>query len=638
MAYPRQLNLDEETSNELIQYLDTELRNHYAERGPLIQNLMNWQRDYWAEPSVEIRTFPFKGASNIVIPLTAITTEAVHARAMQTLFALKPFVSVKSRKGEWIDAERPIENWLDYMLTQDMKIEPNTNSIMLELEKFGTGIGKSGYERVIRTAVRPRGDSGQEEQFSIVQKDGPTLDAVAESRFLMPFYAKDPQTSPWVGEEHSSSRFEIEVGEKSGLYKPGTLDALDRFFSTSGPAKTNISTNSGDAFEENQQKLEKRVPAWPGNLTWQETWLAFNTDRNDKGDRFELQVFFHMDSRTIMSIRYNWLSDLRRPYRIGVYFPVEHRWPGIGIGKQQEQFQREITTIHRQRLDNATLANMRMFKVHKMSGYGPREPVFPGKMWFVDDMTHVDSMQLSEIYPSSFANEQASLMYGQQRSGVNEVTLGMPQQGTPGTATSDIARIQEGKQKFDFVFGNMRRLLTDLVQDVIINTAQFGTRTSTYFDIVEGGQLVRAVLSQPVQLLRDGLMFEIVAAGQQRNRVLDRQNWQQIAAILTQYYTGILQLAQLYGDPVVIHAITAKGMLAVTEALKQILESYDIRNVDRIIVSEIGALMQSGGLPAIGPAGRPGGTTGAPGPGQAPGVADLLALVSKLGTAGGNGA
>src|SRR5690606_3910958 len=124
---------------------------------------------------------------------------------------------------------------------------------------------------------------------------------------------------------------------------------------------------------------------------------------------------------------------------------VEGIWPGIGVAKQVEQFQAEATTIHRQRLDNATLANMAQIVIKKGSGYGPGEPIFPGKMWFVQEVQNdIKEFKLSEVYPSSYANEQAIIGYFEKRTGVNEVILGLPQEGTPGTATSDLARLAEG--------------------------------------------------------------------------------------------------------------------------------------------------------------------------------------------------
>ena len=447
--YPRLLKLDNKTEERMVLYLNRELQDHHSERQQYVNDIIKWQRDYWAEPSVEVRTFPFKGAANIIIPLTAITFEAIHARTMTKLYGLDQFTSVELFVKDFPSgSDVALERFMDFHLsTSGMNSKKAFNDIATEQEKFGTGIGKSGYVREERTAVRTIGE--EEQEFPVLVRDGPSLDAVAGARFIMRFTESDPQTAAWVGEEHSWTPHEVQVAEDSGLFKKGTIDTLVPGWI----AQSNVSdpSGSGQAVTHEQEKNENRAPVFPKRIDFVEVWMAWDVDSQETNmekqlglNEFatapktkELQVFYHRDSQTFMGVRYNWRDDLSRPYRLKQYIPLEHRWNGIGVCKQCAQFQKEITTIHRQRLDNATLANMRMFKVHKLSGYGPREPIFPGKMWFLDDMSYIESFQMGEVYNSSFANEQATVLYQQMYSGVNEMNLGMPSVGTPGTATGD---------------------------------------------------------------------------------------------------------------------------------------------------------------------------------------------------------
>lgn len=635
--YPRQLNLDPDTQRRLVSYIETELLNHYMERNPWMDRLLSWQKDYWAEPTTKRATFPFTGASTIVIPLTAVAVEAVHARTMTTLFALNQMVSATARSATWEDYARPVERFLDQELLQEMKIRRKLDSSVLEIEKFGTGIGKVGYERVVKSAVRKIGDVEQE--FPVTIRDGAVMDSVASGRFLMPLSATDPQTAPWCGEEHAKSPYEVLCMEDNGFFYPGTFEVIKKWVATSSQTATGVERK----FLQAQESLESRKAVWPNLIDWVELWLSFIVDGSTIPK--EIVVHYHRPSQYLMSCRYNWHDDLHRPYRVGVYFPVEHRWMGIGICKQNEQFQKEVTTQHRQRLDNATLANMRMIKISKLSGYKAGEPIFPGKMWFLDDMSHVDTLQLGEVYNSAFNNEQATLMYSQQRTGVNDVVLGQPQVGTPGTATGDLARIQEGAKKFDYAYQNIKEFVQELIVDTACIIQQYGPRRIEYFDVAEGGRMVQQFFNMPVEYIRHGLLIELRAAGQQQNKVLDRQNWQVVATLIQQYYLGMLQLAQL-GRQDLVQYITDKGLIAGTEAMRQLLETFDIRNVDRIILSEI--LKQP--LPGLGGQGvngggispgttQPGGNGGPAGAGQAPGMEQLAALVQALGGGGspGNG-
>lgn len=573
--YPRQLVLDDETLDDLRRYLDTILTEHDVERGDSIDDLIRYQTDYWAKPSTTRRTFPFTGAADIIIPLAAISFETIHARVMTQLFGLKEFTVVRAKAEQWNDAAPHFRNFLDHELRNSINFKKKIEPALMEIGKFGTGIAKAGYVKQVKYGVREYG--GVETEFPIVVKQGAAVDSVAFSRYLMPYSATDPQTAGWCGEEHSMTPEQVRINEEGGLFAEGTFENIKAWVQTT--------VNTENKFERNQEELENREVTWPSRLNIVEIWCSFDIDKS-KSYR-EIVVHYHRDSRSIVSLRYNWHDDLRRPYRTGVYFPVEHRWTGIGVCKQVEQFQREVTTQHRQRLDNATLANMRMIKISKMSGYGPKEPVFPGKMWFLDDMTHVESMQLGEIYPSAYNNEQQTLIYEQQRTGVNEVTLGMPAVGTPGTATGDLQRVQEGRKKFDYTFGNIKSFVNEVIIDVACNLKQFGPRNVQYFSEVQGGELVRQILTLPEGFIRDGLAIEVGAAGEQENKIIDRQNWTQIAGMLTQYYTSAIQLAQLQGNKQMTMAIAQKALVASTEAMKQILESYDLRNIDRIVMMEL---------------------------------------------------
>lgn len=597
MAYTREINLDVDAEQRLIGYIEDELMRHYSERGDIINQITNWQIDYDAAPSQTEGTWPFKGAATLIIPLAAINVEAIHARTMTTAFALSQFVSARVVNSNYQRHARPVEQFLDGELLKRIGVKKPINDAVLETVKYGTGVAKTGYCKITKTAVREVSED-KEEEFTVTIKQGATVDAVPLSRFLMPFVYQDPQTAAWCGEEHEYTPYEVRLHEVGGLFKKGTVEKLAAHYSFVPSSEG----NTGSETQQNQEELEKREPVWPYKVMVHEMWLGFDIDSSEKlwadgilpeeavanGFDKEIVVLYHRESRQILSCRYNWHMDLRRPYYHGVYFPVEHRWAGLGVCKQVEQFQREITTQHRQRIDNATLANCRMIKVNSLSKYGPDEPIFPGKMWFLDNpKDDIDTFALGEIYPSSYSNEQQALLFLQQRTGINEVNLGMPQVGTPGTATSDLARIQEGNKKFDYTYQNIRSFINDVIKSTILNIKQFGGRNSIYYETAENGNLVKEFFDQEFDVIKDGLVLEISLAGQQDNKLLDRQNIQQVAQMLTGYYDSMIALAQMTGNQALMQQIATRGMEAATEAMRQFLESFDLRNVDRLTLAEI---------------------------------------------------
>jgi hypothetical protein len=166
----------------LISYIDTELTNHYAERGPYLDDLIRWQKDYWAKPSKEKQTFPFVGAANIVIPLTAIAVEAVHARIMTMLFGLPEIIDTTAVHPDFDGTQAPLRRYLDKELKNGVQFRKKIQDPILEIVKFGTGTAKVGYERVLKFGLQEV--NGIEQEFPVVVREGCVVDGVPESRFF----------------------------------------------------------------------------------------------------------------------------------------------------------------------------------------------------------------------------------------------------------------------------------------------------------------------------------------------------------------------------------------------------------------------------------------------------------------------
>lgn len=592
MAYSPQVHLGAEAEAALKTRLIFLLTNHRAERGQWIQELRNFQRDYWAASSTTPKKFPFYNASNIIIPLTAITVEAVHARMMSRAFGSDQFVAAKFFDDYWSNFDRPIEKFLDWQIIDQMKFKNKFESALLELLKYGTGVMKDGYTRTVKN-VRM---DGQDVEYPVYQ--GPCCEYVPLGNFLMPFVSQDPQTSEWCGEEHTDNQYNVYLQEKSGLFREGTYNKLGGWYGNQ--ARSNLSS---DPLRQDAEKDAKQIPTWPTQLGWFELYIPWGgtqdatsiTGETSFPVKRELIIGYHFDSNEILFIRDNPNKDGRRPYELGVYQKIEGRWAGMGIAKQQEQFQKEITVQHRQRLDAGTLANANMLKVKKLSDISVDEPVFPGKMWFLNEMDDIESIQLGGTYPAASNNEQQTLFYGQQRSGIHELTQGMQQVGTPGTATGDMARLQESNLKFDYTYSNVKDFADRCIINVVTNIREFGCSDPRYFDLIPEGQDIRAFFSLPSSILRSGIIVKFELRSQSANKMLDRNNWMQLSQIFTQYYQNAIGVAQLTGNPELLMAVALQSVNASTIAFKHILESYDIPNPDKLTLSSL----INGLLPAL---------------------------------------
>lgn len=585
--WPRMLNIGEEKERQLDQWLRDEIWNALTERQDILRDWERWQIQYWAQPESPVKNFPFRRAANVVVPLTAIAVEAVHARLMNTIFAVEPFWSIRPRTKTWADAAKPVERWLQSEVedVNSLNVYDFCNDTILEGIKLGTFIGKSGYRRNMKKTNRDLPD-GTVEPIYVEVMNGSTLEYVPSANFVIRTAEQDPQEATWVGEQHQFTWGQMKSMAQEGRMRPESVDAVRHWWQD---VRTEIQSGDAEQYHDTIDDLQKVEPVWTQVFKVFEIWCSFDIDED--GIDEEIVLDYHWDSGIILSIRHNWYKDLHRPYRITQYVKVEGRIWGIGIGKQNEQFQIAITTVHRQRLDNATLANMRMMAVKKGSGISPDEPIFPGKMWFLDDpQRDLQVVQLSEIYQSSYNNETALLNYSERRTGVNEVLLGVQPAGTPGTATGDLARIAEGNKRFDLVLRNLRRWLGLLGQDVIANYQQFGNQQRHFLVLdPEKGVWVEEVLNLPIEMVSKGAAVDLTATSSITSRVEEQRQWLGLFQVMTQYYDRVLTIAQvimqLQGDPQLFMQVAMRAAQASDEAMKHLLRTFNIPDADRFTVT-----------------------------------------------------
>lgn len=561
----RQLDLDPEILESLTTYVADELVNHHAERSKLEERWIREQNDFWAEPQEGPPEMPVGGFASIIVPLTAIAVEAIHSRDMGQLFGLKELVTVEVA-DQFQDTKQGLERFFNHEFLNNLEFRKQVESPLLQMTKHGTAIMTVGYREVKTQYVLTA--NGEEIKVPVYRKKGTAIDPIDVAEFFMPFYAQDVSEAPWVGHRIKISEFTLKQMVAASQLASDAYSKLSGYY---------IGVTTDDSVMADVEDLTDTTPIYPSEIELVRILLDFDVDGN--GEESSIEVYFHENSRQILSVTYS--ED--RDYEKGVYFPMEYRWYGYGIAKQNNQFQEEVTAQHRQRLDNATIANMAMFKVKKDASWiKDDEPIFPGKKWFVEDMDDVQPMFMGDVKASAYNNENQVVIYSQQRTGVNELTLGMPNVGTPGTASDSLARVQESNRKFDYTYNNKKDFLNRVLYRAAQNIIRYGPVQRDIFRYLPGGTEVELFL-RDVELLKNKFIFNVQLAGAKNNKVLDRNTYTQLAGMQTQYWTQIMGLAQQLGDQQLTQQIAQAAMRAADMVNLEILRAFDVPNPDKLI-------------------------------------------------------
>lgn len=567
----RQLDLAPDTLDSLKSFIETELTNHRAERGKLEERWIYEEKDFWAEPSLGTESLPTSGFASIIVPLTAIAVEAIHARDMGQMFGLDQLTTV-TVSDDQSTLKSPLEKTFDHEIIHALKFREKIESPLLEITKHGTGTVLVDY-RETKTNVYKNRDN-KEVKIPVYKEKGTCIDGVPINDFLMPFYATDIDCAPWVGHQFRVSEYQIKQLVASGYLAEDAYILLSGYYTEIGQENNRVLQNIRD--ETDTQSI------WPSEITLCRLILDFDVDgKEDSPEESTVEVIYHELSRQILSVKYT--ED--RNYEKGVYIPHSYRWYGYGVAKQNHEFQVEVTTQHRQRLDNATIANMAMFKVKRSAAHLVKddEPIFPGKKWFVEDMNDIEPMFIGDVKASAYNNENQVVIYSQQRTGVNEMTLGMPNVGTPGTASDSLARVQESNRKFDYTYNNKKDFCNRVIHRAAMSIFKFGPSSKDIFTILPQGAQVETFFKQDFDKLSNKLFFNIQLAGAKNNKILDRQTYTQLTGMVTQYWTQTMALAQTLNDPQMVQEMTRKALRSADVIMLEILRSFDVPNPEKLI-------------------------------------------------------
>lgn len=609
--------MDEEVKSALASYINTEITNHKAERGKLEERWIREHNDFWAEPSEGPQDSPLAGFASIIVPLTAIAVEAIHARDMGQMFALKEFITVDVA-DEFIKAKPGLEKIFNNEFLNVIDVRKKLESPILQINKHGTGVAHTCYREIKSSIVKTV--DGKEMKIPVYRHKGTDIDGIDINDFMMPLYATDIECAPWVGHRFRVSEYQIKQMVASGYLGPDAYIELGNYYK-------NAAEGSTDSVTLNRRETTDTIPVFPSEVVLFRILLDWDVDGNGE-EETSIEVIWHELSGQIVSIRYH---D-ERDYDAGVYAPIEYSWYGYGIAKQNHEFQVEVTTQHRQRLDNATIANMAMFKVKRSAASYIRddEPIYPGKRWIVEDMADIEPMFIGDVKASAYNNENQVVIYSQQRTGVNELTLGMPNVGTPGTASDSLARVQESNRKFDYYYNNKKEFVNKVIRRAAFSCIKHGFSQKDIYQYIPNSSDAELFLRQGVDKLKNQLLFNIQLAGAKNNKILDRQSYTQLTGMVTQYWTQAMALAQQAGDPMMVQEMAKTALRSADAIMLEILRSFDVPNPEKLIFNFDAYRPQA--LPQA-PLGINDGATGATqAPAQAPGssITSVLAPNARI--------
>src|SRR5262252_247036 len=598
------VDLTETELTRLTDYLDLEFREAMIDHRSLENQVDEWNKAYLGEPLARRKDFPWENACNVVIPLIGIHTDSIVARIVNTIFSVEPLWTARPLIKSLDDVAKPLEDFLDWSRRQEYDAYNTIRSWVLEVVKYGWGYIKVPWEvATVRTFRVGAGDK-PEPVDRIVRRPRPQhvllIDILCQVGI-----EDDINQAEWLAHRVRLTDGQLKWREYDGVYED-----VDKVIERKEDITTITEMLAGPGQE---------VPTRTKLNTFYETWIDFPLKKGGLPD--PLVITYHPGSRTVMRAIYNPHADNKRPFFKGKFLDQEGRRSGVGIAQQLWQLQEELSTIHRQEVDNSTIANTKFF-VGRRGAVRNTTRIWPGRFLTVPDPSKdLIPMSMGDIGNSLQALETSALSYAERRSGVTDYQLGRESSilGGRATATGTLAIIQEGNRRFDLNVRDIRDTLGKVGQMVLMLNAQFRPREMAYFVEGEDGKWVERALNLPRDFIADGIGIELTASTATINREIEKQSLITVMGLVTQHYQQIISMAQMGMQMQPLMPLILSMLKGSDYFMKRIVQAFDIKDLDTVL--PISAMLeQQGNVGAQPPPGAPpgnqggGGMAGAMGP------------------------
>jgi hypothetical protein len=600
------------------------------DRSTWLKDLPRWLLAYQGRPVA--KDTPWKGASNLFVPLTAWHVDAIHPRIIASGVTPTPICSMAPQEPSDADRARKTETFLDYAVREEIGLFPILDRVVLGTVINGIQFTKQAWElktvhrrsvhefpadmlpdQVVQAVV-----SGETKFLEALERvDGYAKDKAAELRkdreIVLEVTQKVDGTLCVTTEReevtHDAPRVSLIDPEDLAVNADAPYDLQDadhvlhRYWMTIDEIKRAVRRGTFELTDKEVEELEKLTTTEksPGDDDTHQIKETRDTitgvdGTNKGGEPYRLELIDGYlgedinddgeDEQIVATVivakpslvpRVKRLEDVfrhgLRPFVAWYLNPVAGTFWAIGIPQVLEGIQTELNTIHNQRVDAGQINNTPFGWYVPSAGFNPEKmPLEPGFMMPVDDIAHVKLHTPGNFTAWGFQEEANLLAIAERRTKVNDLTIGRigETQGAARTASGVQALDARQNIGFDIYIRRFQESFKLCLQQILALYAQY----------MPPGKETRVLGKYPDQgetvISREDLrgQYDLRFTGNalSTDRELERQvlNFMMSGPLNIQAQDWLLKLG----------ITTPQG---IAELYRNFLEAFDQRNIGRII-------------------------------------------------------
>lgn len=587
---PAKVNFSPEEYDYLHIYIKNKLEYIRAKNQGLREELLpQWVRNYKGIPAEDEKTFPWPGASNLVIQLIGEYSDELLARIMSIymtdpVFVVKLLGDIENGEGE--DQREDIE-----FLMSDLAVEPNELDLYRVEEtwwssaiRYGTGIVKFPWEYITEKEYVYLGGGTPETgkvaySFNeLTKRDGPRPENVPLNLWGIDPKFSNLEAADFIYHIIRKDKYQLEsLKDKPEIYDPELIDKI----------KNSPDRQQPDQFTMELQGTNRYGFTFMNECAFEwdifECWFTYDKD----GETFNLIAYFHLGTNTLLGCIYNPYPKNTRPFEDARLAYDDETYYGYGFCEMLESYQRELSDTRNWKIDNKRFSTTGVGRVNKNSKLSSIVQLFPG-VFIPADEGEVEALNFGQnALTLNTEDEQFILSAATRRAGVDPATGGSgggivnAKRGiysSQGTAMV----LQQSNNRNNLRMSDMRAAHIKLGRKCLLYYSYFGLGNKIRKYGERADRIARALQNYKDEKL--GLVIKPATGS--LNKELEKQNDILLSATLERLYTYNSQIIQSLAIPGITQELkeyNVEVIKATNSLTKHLLRNFGHDDTTRLV-------------------------------------------------------
>ena len=411
------------------------------------------------------KTKPWKGCSNVNVPVTEIVVDTYHANLMDSFFGGYDIVDIKPVSANDVDTAAKRKQFLNWQLVNEIDLQKVIDKVIEISLIYGDCFIKLRYARdvqikkevSIQTVIDENGQPVEQEienEIEDVLYDAPKIDVPLPDEIIL-----SPDAT---GLQKQDCRYII---HRVDITKADYIDRVNNHGYTDIDFTESKSKDIKQLYQHIRQQLKDYEQTMydmqeeDNRVTLVEWHGSYFNEAESEYQ--EICAIINPASRTVCTA---WKNELGfRPFVRFCPFPVAGRPYGRSLSEKLNPLQAQMNTIYNQRNDSAAMRIAAPFFYTAGSDFDPtRFNVEPNGGYPVDNVNNIKWYDGPGAPNSSYNEEQALWNYIDQLMATSETMKAvLSKQNT--TATEVAAATARGSVRFGLIFRRYEKAMTELV-------------------------------------------------------------------------------------------------------------------------------------------------------------------------------